>query len=120
MNKALARFQITVVRALAGLRRQLARAAASIRPLAAQAWAHLRHPTRRGVALALAAVPVLVLLYVLLLIPFTPGISDLRKAKSGGPRGGAVGRRQGAGRVQARQPRLGHAPGHLAARVWLR
>jgi penicillin-binding protein 1A len=45
----------------------------------------LRHPTRRGVALALAAIPLLVLLYVLILIPFTPSISDLRKAKTAKP-----------------------------------
>lgn len=45
----------------------------------------LRHPTRRGVALGLAAIPVLLLLYVLVLIPFTPSISDLRKAKTAKP-----------------------------------
>ncbi|MPW21472.1 penicillin-binding protein [Paraburkholderia sp. CNPSo 3157] len=41
----------------------------------------LRHPTWRGVALSIAAIPALVLLYVLILIPFTPGIGDIRKAK---------------------------------------
>ncbi|CAB3761527.1 penicillin-binding protein 1A [Paraburkholderia humisilvae] len=41
----------------------------------------VRHPTRRGIALTLAAVPALVLLYGLVLIPFTPGIGDIRKAK---------------------------------------
>ncbi len=45
----------------------------------------LRHPTRRGVALGIAAIPVLLLLYVLVLIPFTPSISDLRKAKTAKP-----------------------------------
>ena len=40
----------------------------------------LRHPSRRGIALTLAAVPVSLLLYALILIPFTPGISDIRKA----------------------------------------
>ena len=45
----------------------------------------LRHPTRRGVLLALAAVPALLLLYVLILIPFTPSISDIRKAASEQP-----------------------------------
>ncbi|RLK31536.1 penicillin-binding protein 1A [Cupriavidus plantarum] len=45
----------------------------------------LRHPTRRGVLLAAAAVPAAFLLYVLVLIPFTPGISDIRKAKSEQP-----------------------------------
>ena len=45
----------------------------------------VRHPTRRGVALTLAALPVLVLLYVLVLIPFTPSIVDISKAKSQQP-----------------------------------
>ncbi len=52
-----------------------------IKPLAAQALHHLRNPTRRGVALSLAAVPALVLLYVLILIPFTPSIGDIKKTK---------------------------------------
>ena len=43
--------------------------------------ARLRHPTRRGIALALAAPPALLLVYSLVLIPFTPGIRDIRKAK---------------------------------------
>jgi penicillin-binding protein 1A len=47
--------------------------------------ARLRHPTRRGIALSLVALPVLLLLYVLILIPFTPSIGDLRKAKSEKP-----------------------------------
>jgi penicillin-binding protein 1A len=61
-------------------------------PAFAQAWAwavsrsdrlreRLRHPTRRGVVLGLAAVPLAFVLYALLLIPFTPGIRDIRKAK---------------------------------------
>ncbi|TAM35475.1 MAG: penicillin-binding protein [Burkholderiaceae bacterium] len=41
----------------------------------------MRHPTRRGVALSLAALPVLVLLYVLILIPFTPSIRNIEKAR---------------------------------------
>jgi penicillin-binding protein 1A len=41
----------------------------------------LRRPTWRGVALSVAAIPALVLLYVLILVPFTPGIGDIRKAK---------------------------------------
>lgn len=45
----------------------------------------LRHPTRRGVALTLAAIPALLLLYVLVLIPFTPSIHDLLKAKTAKP-----------------------------------
>ena len=85
MNKAFARFQIHAARALAGLRTHLTAATAPCRPYAARAMEHLRHPTRRGMAMAVAAVPLLVLLYVLLLIPFTPGIGDLRKAKLEAP-----------------------------------
>lgn len=40
-----------------------------------------RWPTRREWLLLVAALPVLFMLYVLLLIPFTPSISDIRKAK---------------------------------------
>ncbi len=46
---------------------------------------HLRRPTLRTIAWLLAAVPTSFLLYVLLLIPFTPGIGDIRKAKSERP-----------------------------------
>lgn len=41
----------------------------------------LRHPTRRGIALTLAAVPALFVLYVLALVPSTPSIGDIRKAR---------------------------------------
>ncbi|MDP3354694.1 MAG: transglycosylase domain-containing protein [Polaromonas sp.] len=41
-----------------------------------------RHPTLRGLAWGLLAVPVVLLLYALALIPFTPSIDDLRKTKS--------------------------------------
>ncbi len=50
-------------------------------PLLARAGYHLRHPTRRGVLIACATPPALVLLYVIALIPFTPSISDIRKAR---------------------------------------
>ncbi|MGH6640455.1 MAG: transglycosylase domain-containing protein, partial [Polaromonas sp.] len=60
-------------------------ALARLKPFAVDIFRRLRHPTRRGVALSLAVVPVLMLLYVLVLIPFTPGIGDLRKAKSETP-----------------------------------
>ncbi len=53
----------------------------SILPPLAQALDHLRHPTRRGVLIGLAALPVLFAAYVAALIPFTPGIGDIRKAK---------------------------------------
>ncbi|NMM77016.1 penicillin-binding protein [Acidovorax sp. SRB_24] len=46
---------------------------------------HLRRPTRRGVALGAAAVPELCLLYALVLVPFTPSISDIRKARTEQP-----------------------------------
>ncbi|RZI97853.1 MAG: penicillin-binding protein, partial [Haliea sp.] len=45
----------------------------------------LRHPTWRGALIALALVPVALALYVLALIPFTPSIDDLRKAKTAKP-----------------------------------
>ncbi|MGE5386412.1 MAG: penicillin-binding protein 1A [Betaproteobacteria bacterium] len=45
----------------------------------------VRHPTRRGVLLTMAAVPALFLLYVLILIPFTPSISNIRKTSSEQP-----------------------------------
>ncbi len=58
-----------------------AAACARLAPLAAKALHHLRHPTRRGVLYGIAAVPALFVLYVLVLIPFTPGIGDIRKAR---------------------------------------
>ncbi len=53
----------------------------------AQAWAvdqlrRARELARRHPVRAVLLLPTLVLLYVLVLIPFTPSISDLRKAKS--------------------------------------
>ncbi|APD12671.1 penicillin-binding protein [Pandoraea sputorum] len=50
-------------------------------PYAARAWHHLRHPTRRGVLIAMAALPSLLVAYTLILIPFTPSIRDIRRAK---------------------------------------
>lgn len=62
---------------------------ARLRQFAASLPERLRHPTRRGAALAaagaVAAIPLLILLYSLVLIPFTPSISDLRKAKTAKP-----------------------------------
>jgi penicillin-binding protein 1A len=54
---------------------------AQIRPYVAEGLRRVRHPTRRGVVRTIVAVPALFLLYVLILIPFTPGIGDIRKAK---------------------------------------
>ena len=48
-------------------------------------WQRLRRLGWRGVLLLLALPPALLLAYTLLLIPFTPGISDLRKAKQEQP-----------------------------------
>lgn len=56
-------------------------ALARITPHLVELLRRLRHPTRRGMLLALAAGPLLLLLYILLLIPLTPGINDIRKAK---------------------------------------
>ncbi len=57
-----------------------------IRTLVAPLLRRLPPLSRRGLAQALVALlPVLFLLYVLVLIPFTPGISDIRKAKSEQP-----------------------------------
>ncbi len=52
-----------------------------LKPLLAQHLARLRRLTRRELLWALAALPALLLAYTLVLIPFTPGISDIRKAK---------------------------------------
>jgi penicillin-binding protein 1A len=57
-----------------------ARATALGQRIAALPWWH-RWPTRQEWLRVLVALPVLFVLYVLLLIPFTPSISDLRKAK---------------------------------------
>ncbi|WP_156992421.1 penicillin-binding protein 1A [Paraburkholderia oxyphila] len=54
---------------------------AKARGVSGAAWHGLRHPTRRGLMLTLAAVPALFLVYVLALIPFTPRVSDIRKAR---------------------------------------
>nr|WP_205190933.1 transglycosylase domain-containing protein [Burkholderia sp. Ap-955] len=49
--------------------------------MGAGALHRLRHPTRRGVALTLAAIPALGLLVLLAFVPFTPSIGDIRKAR---------------------------------------
>ena len=58
---------------------------ARLRPFADRVVHAVRNPTKRGVLLTLAALPGLLLLYVLLLIPFTPSIGDLRKARQEAP-----------------------------------
>ena len=59
----------------------LQRALALLRHRWPEVWARLRRPTRRECLLGIAALPLLVLCYVLVLIPFTPTISDVRKAR---------------------------------------
>ncbi|WP_237576087.1 penicillin-binding protein 1A [Mycetohabitans sp. B8] len=54
---------------------------ARVGPPAARLWRRARHPGRRELAWAAAAVPAAMALYVLVLVPFTPGIGDIRKAK---------------------------------------
>ncbi|WP_431096807.1 penicillin-binding protein 1A [Polaromonas aquatica] len=56
-----------------------------LRDFAATIPGRVRHPTKRGVLLTLAAIPALVVLYVLILIPFTPSTDDLLKAKTAKP-----------------------------------
>jgi penicillin-binding protein 1A len=74
-----------VKRYLAVVREYAARWFAIARPYLVLALQHLRHPTRRGIAMAIAALPLLFVLYVLALIPFTPSIGDLRKARVDAP-----------------------------------
>ena len=69
---------VTCFHILAGL---ISFIASLLQPLLAAALYHLRHPTRRGILLMLATPPALLLLYVIVLIPFTPSISDIRKAR---------------------------------------
>ncbi|NML45384.1 glycosyl transferase [Ramlibacter sp. G-1-2-2] len=57
-------------------------ALAQARAWAAERWHRFAAWVRLHPALAALILPALVLAYVLVLIPFTPGISDLRKAKS--------------------------------------
>lgn len=59
---------------------QWLRASAPGRRIAQLPWRH-RWPTRREWLWLAAALPLLCALYVLCLVPFTPGISDIRKAK---------------------------------------
>jgi len=56
-----------------------------LRTVLAAVREHMPHPSRRTVLRVVVAIPAAFLLYVLLLIPFTPGISDIRKAKSEQP-----------------------------------
>ena len=70
---------------LGELEQSLTRIAPGLSSRLADTLDALRHPTRRGLFRTLAAVPALFLLYVLILIPFTPSISSIRKASSEQP-----------------------------------
>ena len=56
-----------------------------LKVFAASLPGRIRHPVRRDVFYCVALVPALLLLYVLILIPFTPSTSDLAKAKIATP-----------------------------------
>ena len=81
MHGVLVRFLAWFTVWAASWRERLAPHVSRLRPVL-QRW---RHPTRRGVALGLLVLPALLLVYTLLLIPFTPAISDIRKAKTEQP-----------------------------------
>lgn len=67
------------------LGRALLLAKARAEPFAAEIFRRLRHPTRRGLAITLGAGPAMLLLYTLVLVPFTPSISDIRKVTAERP-----------------------------------
>lgn len=69
----------------AALRGLYSRFAPTCRTWCAAVGRLLRRLGWRGAGLALAALPALLLLYALLLIPFTPAISDIRKAATEQP-----------------------------------
>ncbi|WP_422392600.1 transglycosylase domain-containing protein [Mycetohabitans rhizoxinica] len=66
---------------IAPLRAWCAALLARVGPPAVRLWRRARHPGRRELAWVAAAVPAAMALYVLILVPFTPGIGDIRKAK---------------------------------------
>lgn len=58
-----------------------AAASAKARGLVRAALHGVRPPTRRGIALAVVILPALSLAYTLALVPFTPRLADIRKAR---------------------------------------
>ena len=62
------------------LQPQETRASTEPKPFVEKLLNKLRHPTRKDILWGLAALPMLAVLYVLVLIPFTPSISDIKKA----------------------------------------
>lgn len=69
----------------AALKQLLTRVKPRLQTGVAAVRARIKRPTRRTVVLTLAALPLAALLYGLLLLPFTPSISDIRKASSEKP-----------------------------------
>ena len=67
------------------LKQILIRIKTVVAPWLVDLWQRVRRPTRRGIAIALAFGPAAFLLYALVLIPFTPSISDIRKATTERP-----------------------------------
>ncbi|HSG22234.1 MAG TPA: transglycosylase domain-containing protein, partial [Azonexus sp.] len=67
------------------MKQLLARIAPGLSSRLANILNSFHHPSRREVIWMLAAVPGLLLLYVFILIPFTPSISNIRKASSEQP-----------------------------------
>ena len=61
--------------------RQGVRLLQPLQPYAVLVWDRVRHPTRRGVLIAIAALPCLLVAYTLILVPFTPSIRDIRRAR---------------------------------------
>lgn len=56
-----------------------------LKVFAASLPGRIRHPVRRDVLYCVALLPALLLLYILILIPFTPSTADLAKAKVATP-----------------------------------
>ncbi len=81
MKRPISSLFASLLRAAAQAGRHAVRLAQPLRPYVSRAGYHLRHPTRRGVLIAIAAGPCLLVAYALILIPFTPGIRDIRRAK---------------------------------------
>ncbi|WP_449413733.1 transglycosylase domain-containing protein [Pandoraea soli] len=81
MKRLISSLFSSLLHAIAQTGRHGLRLAQPLQPYAARAWFHVRHPTRRGVLIAVAALPCLLVAYTLILIPFTPSIRDIRRAR---------------------------------------
>ena len=67
------------------LKQAWTRLCSALAPHASHWRERLRHPSRRDIALAVGSLPAALLLYAIILIPFTPSISDIRKATTERP-----------------------------------